>query len=39
MNRLEFFAAIERYHTILNPTSEEMLDLAARYCALRAGLD
>jgi ubiquinone/menaquinone biosynthesis C-methylase UbiE len=38
MNRFEFFAAIERYHTILNPTSEEKLDLAARYCAVRDGM-
>ena len=38
MNLFEFFATIERYHTILNPTSEEKLDLAARYCAIRDGM-
>jgi ubiquinone/menaquinone biosynthesis C-methylase UbiE len=38
MNRFEFFATIERYHTIQNPTSEEKLDLAARYCAVRDGM-
>jgi ubiquinone/menaquinone biosynthesis C-methylase UbiE len=38
MNRIEFFATIERYHTIQNPTSEEKLDLAARYCAVRDGM-
>ncbi len=38
MNRFEFFAAIERYHTVQNPTSEDKLDLAARYCGLRDGM-
>ncbi len=38
MKRLEFFAAIERYHSIQNPTSEEKLDLAASYCRLRDGM-
>ncbi len=38
MNLFEFFATIERYHTIQNPTSEEKLDLAARYCAIRDGM-
>jgi SAM-dependent methyltransferase len=37
LNRFEFFATIERYHTIQNPTSEEKLDLAASYCAFRDG--
>ena len=35
MNRFEFFATIERYHTFQNPTSEEKLDLAINYCAIR----
>jgi ubiquinone/menaquinone biosynthesis C-methylase UbiE len=35
MNRFEFFATIERYHTFQNPTSEEKLDLAINYCAVR----
>jgi SAM-dependent methyltransferase len=38
LNILEFFATIERYHTIQNPTSEEKLDLATRYCAIRDGM-
>ena len=38
MNRFEFFATIERYHTIQNPTSQEKLDLAARYCGIRDGM-
>lgn len=38
MNRFEFFAAIERYHTFQNPTSEEKLDLAMSYCAIRDGM-
>ncbi len=38
MNRFEFFATIERYHTIQNPTSEEKLDLAASYCGFRDGM-
>ena len=38
MNIFEFFATIERYHTIQNPTSEEKLDLATRYCGLRDGM-
>lgn len=38
MNRFEFFAAIERYHSIQNPTSEEKLDLAASYCRVRDGM-
>ncbi len=37
MNRFEFFASIERYHTFQNPTSEEKLDLAIDYCAIRDG--
>lgn len=38
MNRYEFFAAIERYHTFQNPTSEEKLDLAISYCSIRDGM-
>lgn len=38
MNLFEFFATIERYHTIQNPTSEEKLDLAASYCSIRDGM-
>ncbi|HEY6301365.1 MAG TPA: class I SAM-dependent methyltransferase [Candidatus Binatus sp.] len=38
MNLFEFFATIERYHTIQNPTSEEKLDLAIRYCGIRDGM-
>ena len=38
MNQFEFFATIERYHTIQNPTSEEKLDLAINYCAIRDGM-
>ena len=38
MNLFEFFATIERYHTIQNPTSEEKLDLATSYCAVRDGM-
>ena len=38
MNRFEFFATIERYHTFRNPTSEEKLDLAASYCGIRDGM-
>lgn len=38
MNIFEFYATIERYHTIQNPTSEVKLDLAARYCGLRDGM-
>jgi cyclopropane fatty-acyl-phospholipid synthase-like methyltransferase len=38
MDLLEFFATVERYHTIQNPTSEEKLDLAARYCGVRDGM-
>ena len=38
MNLFEFFATIERYHTIQNPTSEEKLDLATRYCGVRDGM-
>jgi SAM-dependent methyltransferase len=38
MNLFEFFATIERYHSIQNPTSEEKLDLAIRYCAVRDGM-
>ncbi len=38
MNIFEFYATIERYHTIQNPTSEEKLDLATRYCAVRDGM-
>ncbi len=38
MNLFEFYATIERYHTIQNPTSEEKLDLATRYCAVRDGM-
>ena len=38
MNLFEFFATIERYNTILNPTSAEKLDLAIRYCAIRDGM-
>ena len=38
MNLFEFFATIERYHTIQNPTSEEKLDLAIRYCGVRDGM-
>ena len=38
MNRFEFFATIERYHTFQNPTSEEKLDLAMSYCGIRDGM-
>jgi SAM-dependent methyltransferase len=38
LNLFEFFATIERYHTIQNPTSEEKLDLAMRYCGVRDGM-
>ncbi len=38
LNLFEFFATIERYHTIQNPTSEEKLDLAMRYCGIRDGM-
>jgi cyclopropane fatty-acyl-phospholipid synthase-like methyltransferase len=38
MNWFEYFATIERYHAIQNPTSEEKLDLAARYCGIRDGM-
>jgi SAM-dependent methyltransferase len=38
MNRFEFFATIEHYHAIQNPTSEKKLDLAARYCGVRDGM-
>jgi cyclopropane fatty-acyl-phospholipid synthase-like methyltransferase len=37
LNRFDFFATIERYHTIQNPISEEKLDLAASYCGIRDG--
>ena len=38
MNQFEFYATIERYHTIQNPTSEEKLDLATRYCGICDGM-
>ncbi len=38
MNKFEFFEIIERYHTFKNPTSEEKLDLATDYCAIRDGM-
>ena len=38
MNRFDFFATIERYHTFQNPTSEEKLDLAMSYCGIRDGM-
>jgi ubiquinone/menaquinone biosynthesis C-methylase UbiE len=38
LNRFEFHSAIERYHTVQNPTSEEKLDLAIDYCAVRDGM-
>ena len=38
MNRFEFIATIERYHTIQNPTSEEKLDLPMSYCGIRDGM-
>jgi SAM-dependent methyltransferase len=38
LNRFEFFATIERYHEFQNPTSEEKLDLAMDYCAIRDGM-
>ena len=38
MNLFEFFETIERYHTIQNPTSEEKLDLAIRYCGVQDGM-
>jgi SAM-dependent methyltransferase len=38
LNLFEFFATIERYHTIQNPISEEKLDLAMRYCGVRDGM-
>jgi SAM-dependent methyltransferase len=38
LNRFEFRAVIERYHTFQNPTSEEKLDLAMDYCAIRDGM-
>ena len=38
MNLFEFHETIERYHVIQNPTSEEKLDLAIRYCGVRDGM-
>src|ERR1700722_11132915 len=38
MNRFDFYATIERYHTFQNPTSEEKLDLAMSYCPIRDGM-
>jgi len=38
LNLFEFYATIERYHTIQNPTSEEKLDLATRYCGVADGM-
>jgi len=38
LNLFEFFETIERYHTIQNPTSEEKLDLAIRYCGVQDGM-
>jgi cyclopropane fatty-acyl-phospholipid synthase-like methyltransferase len=38
LNRFEFLATIERYHTFQNPTSEEKLDLAISYCGIRDGM-
>ena len=38
MNLFEFYATLERYHTIMNPTSPEKLDLAISYCAIREGM-
>ena len=38
MNLFEFYATLERYHTIMNPTSPEKLDLATSYCAIRDGM-
>jgi SAM-dependent methyltransferase len=38
LNRFEFFATIERYHTFQNPTSEEKLDLAIEYCGIHDGM-
>jgi len=38
VNKFEFFEAIEHYHTFQNPTSEEKLDLAIDYCAIRDGM-
>jgi SAM-dependent methyltransferase len=38
LNRYEFFATIERYHTFQNPTSEEKLDPAISYCDIRDGM-
>jgi len=38
VNRFDFFATIERYHTFQNPTSEEKLDLAVSYCGIRDGM-
>jgi predicted O-methyltransferase YrrM len=38
LNRFEYFATIERYHTLQNPTSEAKLDLAFDYCAIRDGM-
>jgi predicted O-methyltransferase YrrM len=38
LNRFEFIATVERYHTFQNPTSEEKLDLAARYCGIGDGM-
>jgi SAM-dependent methyltransferase len=38
LNLFEFYATIERYHTIQNPTSEEKLDLATRYCGVQDGM-
>ena len=38
MNRFDFYATIERYHTFQNPTSEEKLDLAMTYCGIRDGM-
>jgi SAM-dependent methyltransferase len=34
----EFFATIERYHTIQNPTSVEKLDLLGEYCRIGDGV-
>jgi cyclopropane fatty-acyl-phospholipid synthase-like methyltransferase len=38
LNLFEFYATIERYHTIQNPTSEEKLDLVIRYCGIQDGM-
>jgi SAM-dependent methyltransferase len=37
LSAFEFFAAIERYHTIQNPTSAEKLDLLGDYCRIGNG--